>query len=55
MSKAVQFLFERAAKARQLAQTLPDEEAVATLLKLADLFDALAREQVERERGQKLH
>jgi hypothetical protein len=55
MSEVVRFLNQRAAKARQLAETLSNEEAVATLLKLAEQYDTLAREKAEKEGKETWH
>ena len=55
MSERVQYLQQQAAKARRLAKSIPDDEASKKLLKLAEEYDALAKEEFEENPPHTLH
>jgi hypothetical protein len=56
MSERIQYLQQQAAKARRLAKSIPDDEAANKLLKLAEEYEALAKqEQPEEDSKDTMH
>jgi hypothetical protein len=56
MTEHVQYLYEQAAKARRLAKSIPDDEASRKLVKLAEEYEALAKqEEVDEDPEDTLH
>ena len=55
MAKRTPSLIEQAAKARRLAKSIPDDEASKKLLKLAEEYEALAKQELDEEPKDTLH